>query len=405
MKKNGNGSIFAPVRKLLIFHYLRIYLRILSSCLKTFGFGMWFFYFLLKIPMKVLYVHVSMFLDNIFFPGWRRVKIENPVFVIGHPRSATTFLHEILTSADDFLVFKDWEMNHPSLTMRALLKRSKTMRLLASLVSDLRFSPYRIRQQIKRRKDEAGMGKVVEDYKENQELTAHEEELLFLHVLDSQFLTLETPLGFVKHGYPELCYHDEKPHQEKSVRFFKDCFKRQLYCTGKKQIMAKMNFSLFRIRTLLKVFPDAKIIHLVRSPLQTMPSHFSLHRRLLDRQFGLDNIGADKLDQYFEHRYNYNVLFYKYFDEIIKNNVIPQEQIMEITYDSIKKDFQGAMRQIKEFANLEFSPELEEKLKAQDQQQSSYKRKHKNLPLEAFNVTEEQIRDDLAFVFEQYGFK
>jgi len=143
----------------------------------------------------------------------------------------------------------------------------------------------------------------------------------------------------------------------------------------------------------------------VRSPLQTMPSHFSLHRRLLDRQFGLDNIGADKLDQYFEHRYNYNVLFYKYFDEIIKNNVIPQEQIMEITYDSIKKDFQGAMRQIKEFANLEFSPELEEKLKAQDQQQSSYKRKHKNLPLEAFNVTEEQIRDDLAFVFEQYGFK
>jgi len=52
-------------------------------------------------------------------------------------------------------------------------------------------------------------------------LIAQEEELLFLHILDTQFLTLETPLGFSKNGYPELCFNDDQPHQEKSVLFLK----------------------------------------------------------------------------------------------------------------------------------------------------------------------------------------
>jgi hypothetical protein len=389
-------------KKPLIFHYLRMYPRILSSCRNTFGIGTWFFYYLLKIPVKLLYVHLSLFLDNIFFPGYRRVEIKEPVFIIGHPRSGTTFLHTLLTSTEEFLVFKDWELNHPSLTIRKLLKHSRMFRILLSSISDLRFSPYRLKAELKRNKE--GMGRRIQDYKQNLELIAQEEELLFLHILDTQFLTLETPLGFVKQGYPEICFHDDQPHQEKSVLFFRDCLRRQIYYTGRRQVLAKINFSLFRIKTLLKVFPDAKIIYLARSPLETIPSHFSLHRRLLDRQFGLDNIPEDGLRQYFSHRYHYNILFYKYFEELMEKKIIPENQILEISYDSLKNDLRNTVNKMKSFANLRFSPELESRIDKQAAEQASYRRKHKNLTLEELNLSEEKIRSDFDFVFKRYGF-
>ncbi len=391
------------MKKLLIFHYLRMYLRILGSCLNTFGFGIWFFYYLFKIPSKLLYVHSSLFLDNIFFPGYRHIKIKKPVFIIGHPRSGTTFLHTLLTPTEEFLVFKDWELNHPSLTIRKFLKHSRMVRIFISLISDLRFSPYRIIRQFKKKKEDNGIGRTLY-YKENIELIAQEEELLFLHILDTQFLTLETPLGFSKKGYPELCFHDDQSHQERSVLFFKNCLKRQIYSTGKKQIIAKINFSLFRIKTLLKVFPDAKIIYLVRSPLETMPSHFSLHLRLLDKQFGLKNIPDDKLQQYYEHRYNYNILFYKYFDDLMENNGIPKNKILEINYDSLKNDLKNTVNRMKSFADLPFSPELERIVTKRAGEQSAYKRKHTNLSLEELNLSDEKIRSDFDFVFKRYGF-
>ena len=165
-----------------------------------------------------------------------------------------------------------------------------------------------------------------------------------------------------------------------------------------------MNFSLFRIKTLLKFFPDAKIIYIARSPLKTIPSHLSLHRGLLDRYFGLDNIPDDRLQLYYKHRYQYNVLFYKFFDDLMNNNEVPKDQILEITYDSIKNDLWNVIQRIKSFTNVQFGPELEDMLKKQDQEQASYKRKHENLPLEAFGLTEEKIRSDLNFVFKRYGF-
>lgn len=412
MKKYiGISTIINNVRKMLIFHYLRMYLRILSSCLETFGFGIWFLYYLFKVPLLVLYINISLLFDNIFFPKYRYVKIENPIFIIAHPRSGTTFLHTILTQTEDFLVFKNWELNNPSLTIRKFLRHSKMFHIFFSLIFDLRYTPYMFKRAIKNKKGRTkraekkeGAEGAFQGLRLETGSIAQEEEILFQLILDSQFLSIVTPLGFVKKGYPELCFNDEQPHQEKSVLLLKDCFKRQIYLTGKKQIIAKMNFSLFRIKTLLKFFPDAKIIYLARSPLETIPSHLSLHRGLLDRYFGLDNIPGAKLQQYFEHRYQYNILFYKHFDDLINNNEIPKNQILEITYDAIKNDLWNVIQRIKSFTNLPLSPELTDRLKKQDKEQSSYQRKHENLPLEAFNLTEDKIRSDFDFVFKRYGF-
>jgi len=116
----------------------------------------------------------------------------------------------------------------------------------------------------------------------------------------------------------------------------------------------------------------------------------------------LDNIGEERLKQYFEHRYQNNLLFYRHYENLMNNNEMPSDKIMEITYPSIRNDLAGVLQQVKDFAGLQFSPELEKKLKDQAENQSSYKRPHKNLPLETFNLTEEKIRSDFGFVYKRH---
>jgi hypothetical protein len=126
---------------------------------------------------------------------------------------------------------------------------------------------------------------------------------------------------------------------------------------------------------------------------------------LLDRCYGVDNIPAPKLKQYFKTRYQYNIEFYKHFEVLKRDHVIPEDSLLEITHEQIRTDLWGVVQKIKIFGGLSFSPELEKKLEKQAELQSSYKRKHQNLSLEQFNLTEEKIRADFDFVFKRYGFE
>jgi len=78
---------------------------------------------LFVIPPLALLQALCFTLDNILFPGLRRVEIKQPVFILGHARSGTTLLHRLLVSDPDrFSYFKAWEMAFPSLLSRRLLQ-------------------------------------------------------------------------------------------------------------------------------------------------------------------------------------------------------------------------------------------------------------------------------------------
>ena len=57
--------------------------------------------------------HLGLFLDEILFPNWKDEKIVQPLFIVGNARSGTTFLHRLLTQADNNKVFttiRTWEL-------------------------------------------------------------------------------------------------------------------------------------------------------------------------------------------------------------------------------------------------------------------------------------------------------
>ena len=49
--------------------------------------------------------------DEIFFRGYRKIEVKRPVFIMGVPRSGTTFLHRLLSKDEDqFSYMKTWEI-------------------------------------------------------------------------------------------------------------------------------------------------------------------------------------------------------------------------------------------------------------------------------------------------------
>lgn len=363
---------------------LQVYYRIVVSAWKTFRFKPIFWRWTFLVPIFIAFTHFTLFLDRLFFPRYRQVKVKQPIFIIGHPRSGNTFLHKLLTQTDEFVAFKTWQILFPSLTARVLVK---------PIINHL----------IKKNKsslvpDRVGHGVDLDK--------TEEEELLFFHKLDTQFVWARSPLGFDDEEHPEFRFHDLQPlsRRRNSINFFKGCLQRQIYYTGKQQVILQTLQSVHRIKTILETFPDAKFIYLVRSPHETIPSHLSVLWFLLDLQLGVKNIPPDKLQRYINRRYRYNIDLYRYFYELQKNQEIDRDKVMIVRYDKLRSDLEKTFNKIVKFTGIKPSDELKQTVKEKARTQKDYQRQHQLIKLEDFSLSQEQITQDFAFVFDEYGF-
>ena len=74
------------------------------------------------VPAMALLHTVTFALDPIVFPVLRRTEVRKPVFVLGHARSGTTYLHRMLANDPRFSYVLLWEMFFPSLIEKKLLR-------------------------------------------------------------------------------------------------------------------------------------------------------------------------------------------------------------------------------------------------------------------------------------------
>ncbi len=337
------------------------------------------------------FAHLTMALDPLLYPELDKVEVNKPVFILGHPRSGTTFFHRLLTQTGEFPVFELWELLVPSLAARRVVGP-----IADKVGSGFRGTMYHNR--------EAVFSGGAHDTSAH---SVEEEELLFGFKLDTQLFTFLTPLAFDEEDWVELVFSDHQPaaRRKASTRFLRECFKRHLLDKGRTQILAKMPYSTMRVKSLLEEFPDARIVYLVRSPFETIPSHLSLHRSFFANRWGLENIDPQALQRYYARRYQHNVDLYRYFYSLQQAGELPEDQVMVIRYDTLLKDLEAAFHDVVAFAGLSVSNELVERVREQAEKQKSWKRRHKNLEPEEFGISKDRIARDLEFVFDAYGFE
>ena len=363
----------------------RHHLQSIRATARTFGVGLELLRVLIFHTLWREWTVLSMQLDRLFFPAWRRQRVDRPVFIIGHPRSGTTMLHRSLTSTEDFVVFKFWHLLFPSLTSR---------KLLGPLMD------YLIRE-----------GKDVIVPKSVGHLfslgAVDEEDFLFLFHALTQFYPPLSGLAFSEQDFTDIVFCDALPAKlrRESMAWLDGCLRRQILFTGRQRVVTKMNYSALRVRTLLEAYPDARIVYLVRSPFDTIPSHLSLHQNACYHQWGKDRIPSAVLNRYIQRRYQHNVSLYRYMEDLLAAGDLPESQVITVRYEDMMQDLEGEVGRVAAFCNLDLSDELRSSIAEQANVQRGYKREHSNHKMEDFGLTRDDVLRDLGFIFDRYGFE
>ena len=321
-------------------------------------------------------IFFSFFLDKIFFHN--KGKIEKPIFIIGHLRSGTTFLHRFM--CDNFTDIKGMmllDMLLPAITTRKFLK--PLIPLLKKMSLDKIYNP-----------------KIHETnffLPETDDIAIHfryaEGILSWIYFSSWQrYASTEDLEQSVRNA----------AEKEKFIHYLRQIHENNIYQFSKRMI-SKSFFGIFNIETILKVFPVAKIIVLLRDPLEAVPSLMSLEKSVQSNLYDFDRQDERTKIRFFENLYAMSLFYYKYVDGLFSHEKF-KDKLQLVTYSELRNDFKCTMLRIMDYCELERHPNILHAIEMQNNKQSSFKTEHK-YSLEDFSLSKKQILQDFDFIYSR----
>ena len=169
--------------------------------------------------------------------------------------------------------------------------------------------------------------------------------------------------------------------------FCKDFFQRQAYLNKNRPHLSKSNPFIFKIDSILRVFPDAKFVFLVRDPLETLPSYFSLQENV---KFG--NLLSDKeMKLLRKETYAEVIEWYKETEKV--KSKLNKKQFITLTYSQITNDLENSIKSFYKFTGKKMTQKFQKQVS--DYASKKYVKKHQNKTIEDYGFTKKQILNDL----------
>ncbi|PYM91993.1 MAG: hypothetical protein DME04_16740 [Candidatus Rokuibacteriota bacterium] len=342
--------------------------------------------FFVLFPLVELFNWLCLMLDELVFPGCRRIPIRQPIFVIGPPRSGTTILHRVMARDEEHLFcFRTWEIAFPSLLQKRAL----------SVVGRLdRLTGGHLRASLLRR--EAERFRPLHHIHEIGLFLPEEDDKLLAHVLASMDLAYFFPNG----DFRRMAQFDVAvdPRDRRSIMsFYRRCLQRQAYFKqGSRTFLSKNPIFSGKVAALLEQFPDCRIIYLVRNPLDVVPSAISLVRAIVRAVRGVE-LDAD----YDEQAYEILRFFYTYPPDLLA--ALPEDRCMLLKYDDLIGQPDQVIRKIYAQFGLALTPEFEERLAQEVAKMKRHETRHE-YALDRFSIKRDRIVADLRPIFERFGF-
>ena len=185
--------------------------------------------------------------------------VHAPLFIIGHWRTGTTLLHELLTLDDHHTYPTTYECFCPN---HFLLTESCLSRLLRFFLPSQRPMDNMPLAWDRPQEDEFALCNLGQP---------------------SPYLTIAFPNR--QPQYPEFFALENVPRE--ALERWKACFLRflrQVTLRNPKRIVLKSPTHTYRIKVLLDLFPDARFVHVVRNPYVVFPSTVNLWQSLYAHQ-------------------------------------------------------------------------------------------------------------------------
>lgn len=248
--------------------------------------------FLLLFPLFLLVqlIHIlCLALDHLLFPAFRSTKLSSPIFVVGVPRSGTTYLHRELAQDSAFTAPRTWELLFaPSLCQRYLVGALAGFdRVFGSPVSRaLRVFVAREMREINE-VHPVGLNAAEEDY------------LALLPGGGCFFAAMAFPASKRFRGLAGL--DGLSPVQRRRVLdHYHGLLQRQVYFHGNKQLLSKNAAFAAWTPFIAARYPDAKILMCIRNPSTALASQLSSLKGARDA-FGTFPRDADLEDRFRDH--------------------------------------------------------------------------------------------------------
>ncbi len=295
---------------------------------------------------------------------------QDPVFIVGHWRTGSTFLHQLLNLSPDMSAPTLFQIGTPDSFL-------SSRKILYPLIKPF-LTP-------KRTVDNVALG-----LEEPQE----DEYALFRMTTLSPVEKLIFPksgrffLSGVKNYMPK-----GEADQKRWKESFKLFCKKLAFKTGKRLVF-KNPFHSMRISVLASMFPEARFIHIYRNPLSVVPSTMHMWS-IVGRQNALrDEIRPPALDEVVDV---YDTMLSKVRSDL---NSLPDKRHYEVRYENLENDITGVISGVCDFLQIPFDQNYEKNL-------SVFKRKTRSYRKNRYALTEndkQYIRRKLRHHMVHYGY-
>lgn len=326
-------------------------------------------------------------LDHLFFGRFRKQEIKKPIFIVGNFRSGSTLLHRLLSrDSYNFITIKSWEIYAaPSISQRKFFRGLKLFeRLFGSpFLNRLKSWEERELKQIKIHR--TGIWEPEED------------EGLFLYIWYSLFVWFFFPDALESariHHFDEVY---STPVKRRFMRFYRACIKRHLFAhRGPKHYLTKNPSLTGRVDALLTQFPDAKIIYLVRNPLDTISSQMGWFSFTW-------NYFADPVERYPFQELLLDMAHHWYQYPPKRLALEPEERYAIVTFDQLTQNLEDVVTEIYRRFDLELTDAFRAIIHEAGERSRAYSSMHSHA-LEYAGLDPAHIIEEFEDIFDRYGF-
>ncbi len=324
-----------------------------------------------------LIVFAGRLLDHLFFPGIRK-PLQNPILIVGNPRSGTTFLHRFLIKQGFGTGSELWQMIYPSITLQKIIK---PILPIMEVISPTRHHS-------------------TEAHKTSLSSIETDDVSLLFRFFDGFFL-YGFFLSFDEDDLFDWVDPKLRDTSKRDFAWFESMWNRNMISNKGDRYIGKL-FSLSgNLPAFQQRFPDAKILYMIRDPLNMIPSGLSLVTGVLDKRYNFWSLDEKIRSRFVERLYIALVELLNRFHDDWTNERINKEKVLIVHFDSMMSHFETLMEEIMDFTDVEPSEELKQTIQITAENQRRYESGHR-YNLEKFGLTEKRIQEDCEQIYRTF---
>ncbi|MEE9371901.1 MAG: sulfotransferase [Saprospiraceae bacterium] len=296
--------------------------------------------------------------------------VKDPIFIIGHWRSGTTFLHYLMCKNPNYGYLTYYQGFLPTI---ALIGGTIVRKSLSFIIPK------------KRPQDNIEI---------SSDLPHEEENSIANFSMQSASHSFFFPNDESFYNKYALLKDISKREYKKWKKSYRRMINEIALANNFKPLIIKNPHNTGRIKGLLDLYPNAKFIHIYRNPYDVIPSTFLMYDMVIQTQYLNKFSKEETMDKIF---YYYRTSMKNLFDQ---KNLIPKKNLFEIKFEDFQYDAVNIIKSLYSQFEMEYTNNIDQRINEYADSKAGYKKNIHHID----KVLKKRIEDECAFAFDKLNY-